>query len=56
MRQRLAIPRRVYTDRHMSIVLEALKRIAGRKEQIRGLRLVYKAPVARHFTARFEVL
>jgi tyrosine phenol-lyase len=53
---RLAIPRRVYTDRHMDIVVRALRNIAGRKDQIRGLKLIYEAPVLRHFTAVFERL
>lgn len=53
---RLAIPRRVYTDRHMDIVVGALCNIAERKDKIRGLRLVYEAPVLRHFTAVFERL
>ncbi len=51
---RLAIPRRVYTDRHMDVVVRALRNIAGRKDKVRGLRLVYEAPVLRHFTAVFE--
>lgn len=51
---RLAIPRRVYTDRHMDHVARTLAAIARRKENLRGLRLVYEAPVLRHFTSRFE--
>lgn len=53
---RLAVPRRVYTDRHMDVVARALGAIAGRKDKIRGMKLVYEAPVLRHFTARFEPL
>jgi tryptophanase len=53
---RLAIPRRVYTDRHMNFVADALKNIAVRKEEIKGLKLVYEAPVLRHFSARFEMI
>lgn len=53
---RLAIPRRVYTDRHMDVVARALAAIARRKDRIRGMKLVYEAPVLRHFTARFEPL
>ena len=53
---RLAIPRRVYTQSHIDYVAEALAYIAGQREQIRGLRIVWQAPVLRHFTARFEVV
>ncbi|MDR1574703.1 MAG: tryptophanase [Treponema sp.] len=51
---RLAIPRRVYTDRHMDMVAAAMGRIMDRKEKIRGLRLVYAPVIMRHFTAHFE--
>lgn len=53
---RLAVPRRVYTDRHMDMVIEALKRINKRKDQIRGMKRTYEASVMAHFTARFEKL
>ncbi|MCL4424607.1 MAG: tryptophanase [Firmicutes bacterium] len=53
---RLAIPRRVYTDRHMDQVARALAGIARRKDSLHGLRMVYEAPVLRHFTSRFERL
>ncbi|MGE5592084.1 MAG: hypothetical protein ACM3X3_00135 [Betaproteobacteria bacterium] len=52
----LAVPRRVYTDRHMDVVARALGAIARRKDTIRGMKLVYEAPVLRRFTARFEPL
>ncbi len=51
---RLAIPRRAYTDRHMMVVARTLKALKERASSIKGLRLVYEAPVMRHFTARFE--
>ncbi|MCR4426701.1 MAG: tryptophanase [Firmicutes bacterium] len=53
---RLAIPRRVYTDRHMDCVARAFEAILERRGSVRGLRLTYEAPVLRHFTARFERL
>lgn len=53
---RLAIPRRVYTDRHMDMVVAAMKRLNERKDEIRGMKRVYEAPVMAHFTARFEWL
>lgn len=51
---RLAIPRRVYTDRHMNMVAKALAKVKESAERVRGLKLIYEAPVLRHFTARFE--
>ncbi|RMG37949.1 MAG: tryptophanase [Methanobacteriota archaeon] len=51
---RLAIPRRVYTTMHMVYVAESIAKLYENREQIRGLRLVYEAPVLRHFTARLE--
>jgi tryptophanase len=51
---RLAVPRRVYTDRHMAMVAKALARLKERASSVSGLRLVYQAPVLRHFTAKFE--
>ncbi|MGB3933107.1 MAG: tryptophanase [bacterium] len=51
---RLAIPRRVYTYRHMDAVVAAVKGVYQKREQIRGLRFTYEPTVLRHFTARFE--
>jgi len=53
---RLAFPRRVYTQSHFDYILEGLADVADRKEQLRGMRLVYDPPFLRHFTARFEPL
>jgi tryptophanase len=51
---RLAIPRRVYTDRHMEVVAQAVTRVYRRRDQIRGMRITYEPPVLRHFLAKFE--
>ncbi|MCG0239319.1 MAG: tryptophanase [Firmicutes bacterium] len=51
---RLAIPRRVYTSRHMEDVAETLIRVYQRREKVRGVRFTYEPKVLRHFTARFE--
>lgn len=51
---RLAIPRRVYTQSHMDYVVECVEAVYRKREQIRGMRIVYEPPVLRHFTARFE--
>jgi tryptophanase len=53
---RLAIPRRVYTQSHLDYVAESLRRIADRRDRIRGYRFTYAPPLLRHFTARFEPL
>ena len=52
---RLAIPRRVYTDRHMDVVAAALKNIYDRRETItRGYKITHEAPIMRHFTVELE--
>jgi tryptophanase len=50
---RLAIPRWVYTQRHIDYVVEAVGEAFARRREIRGLRIVEAPPVLRHFTARF---
>jgi tryptophanase len=52
---RLAIPRRVYTNNHMQYVAVALKNIFDRRDKItHGYRIVYEAPILRHFTIELE--
>jgi len=53
---RLTIPRRVYTDRHMDVVAASVIALYSRRDQIRGLTMVYEPPTLRFFTARFEPL
>jgi len=50
---RLAIPRRVYTQSHLDYVVEVLKKIKEKKDQVRGYRFTYAPALLRHFTARF---
>jgi tyrosine phenol-lyase len=52
---RLAIPRRVYTDNHLELVVWGLKELWAKRESLTGLRISYEAPILRHFTARFEL-
>lgn len=51
---RLAVPRRVYTRSHLDYVADICIDLWQRRETIHGLKLVYEAPVLRHFTARLE--
>ncbi len=51
---RLAIPRRVYTNRHMEVVATALSELNKRKDKIKGLKLIYEPKILRHFTAKLK--
>ena len=51
---RMAIPRRVYTQSHIEHVIDTIAKVWRRRDQIRGLELIYQAPTLRHFTARFR--
>ncbi|HED06909.1 MAG TPA: tryptophanase [Ignavibacteria bacterium] len=51
---RLAIPRRVYTQSHIDYVAEKIIEVYEKREQIKGLKITYQAPMLRHFTAKFE--
>ncbi len=51
---RLAIPRRVYTQSHIDYVIESVIEVYRMRDRLRGMRIVYEAPMLRHFTARFE--
>ena len=53
---RLAIPRRVYTQSHIDYVLEVIIETFKNRKNLRGYKIVYEAPMLRHFTARFEVI
>ncbi|MEM4598419.1 MAG: tryptophanase, partial [Candidatus Diapherotrites archaeon] len=53
---RLAIPRRVYTNAHLSVVIDAHIKIAERKEKIRGYEIIKGTGPLKHFNAWFRPL
>lgn len=53
---RLAIPRRVYTQSHIDYVSEVVIDVFENRAKLKGYKIIYEAPMLRHFTARFESL
>lgn len=51
---RLAIPRRVYTQSHIDYVAEVIIEVYKNRDNLKGYKFTYEAPMLRHFTARFE--
>jgi len=52
---RLAVPRRVYTDRHMDYVAAVIRNVYERRDSVkRGLRIKKEAPFLRHFSLELE--
>ncbi|MDC7287753.1 tryptophanase [Blautia schinkii] len=52
---RLAIPRRVYTQSHMDVIVEAVKNVWKRRDSIRhGYHITWEPPILRHFQAHLE--
>ncbi len=52
---RLAIPRRVFTNNHMDVVVAALTNIYNRRNKIqRGYKIIREAPILRHFTVELD--
>jgi tryptophanase len=53
---RLAIPRRVYTQSHVDYLIEVITEVYKKRNELKGYRITYGAPILRHFTAKFEPL
>ncbi len=53
---RLTLPRRVYTQAHMDVVVESIVDVYKKRDQIKGLKMVYEPDCLRFFQARFEPL
>ncbi|MCO6494393.1 MAG: tryptophanase [Bacteroidetes bacterium] len=53
---RLAIPRRVYTQSHMDYMCDIIIDVYKKREQYKGYKITYEAPLLRHFTAHMESL
>jgi tyrosine phenol-lyase len=44
----------VYTQAHMDVVAESVCNVYEKRDQIRGLKMVYEPEYLRFFQARFE--
>lgn len=53
---RLTLPRRVYTQAHMDVVVECVANVFQRRKQIQGLKMTFEPEYLRFFQARFEPL
>ncbi len=53
---RLTLPRRVYTQAHMDVVAESVDSLYRRRDEIKGLEMIYEPEYLRFFQARFEPL
>jgi len=51
---RLTFPRRVYTQAHCDVTVEAVAEVFARRNSIKGLKMVYEPKYLRFFQARFE--
>jgi tryptophanase len=53
---RLAIPRRVYTQAHLDVVVEALVEIKSRASEVKGYEITWQPKVLRHFTSKLKTI
>ncbi|MDI1355644.1 MAG: tyrosine phenol-lyase [bacterium] len=53
---RLTIPRRVYTQAHMDVISESIDSVYKRRNEIKGMEMIYEPTYLRFFQARFKRL
>lgn len=53
---RLTLPRRVYTQAHIDVVVESVAEVYENRKSIKGLKMVFEPKYLRFFQARFEKL
>jgi tyrosine phenol-lyase len=53
---RLTFPRRVYTQAHCDVTVEAVDEVFNRRKSIKGMKMIYEPKYLRFFQARFERL
>ncbi len=53
---RLTIPRRVYTQAHMDVIVESVRNVYKRRNAIKGMEMIYEPEYLRFFQARFKKL
>ncbi|MEG2788730.1 MAG: beta-eliminating lyase-related protein, partial [Romboutsia sp.] len=51
---RLAVPRRVYTQAHLDVIVDALIAIKEKAEEIKGYEITWQPKVLRHFTSKLK--
>ena len=53
---RLAAPRRTYTQSHFDYVAEVLEKLAEKKDNLKGYKIIEQPKLLRHFTAKLAPL
>ena len=52
----MAAPRRPYTQSHFDYVAEVLEKLAEKKDELKGYKIIEQPKLLRHFTAKLEPL
>lgn len=53
---RLTIPRRVYTQSHFDVVADSVINLYKKRDQVRGLKMIYEPKYLRFFQSRFDYI